>query len=265
MELSQIMAKLLLNAVEETPIAHALVIPYEGVRPWYCPRCRHILGSSCCGSGLQCSECGFLLSRLMFVQLVELHPHRLEHEGQTQQRGTFMRIGNTFYYRQQEPLEVIMTKRIADATSAEASSALTNEGQVEYHTGGNVGGGTRMVIGGMDEKHRPMVPVVVRGAGGPERKFVCLLWTGFSGELLLPEADVAALGLPCTGTRNVKFADGSQIEATAHPVQVLLAGEARDVEALAWHGEPRLGMGLLQGYQIRMAFVDGGTVSVEKL
>ena len=45
-----------------------------------------------------------------------------------------------------------------------------------------------------------MVPVVVQGAGGPEQKFLCLLWTGFAGELLLPEADVAALGLTATGT-----------------------------------------------------------------
>ena len=122
-----------------------------------------------------------------------------------------------------------------------------------------------MVIGGMDENHRPMVPVVVRGADGQERKFLCLLWTGFAGELLLPAADIAALGLTQTGARSVRFADGSRIEAAAYPTQVLLAGEARDVEALAWHGEPRLGMALLHGYQIRMAFVDGGTVSVEKL
>ncbi|MBV9852611.1 MAG: hypothetical protein JO250_23370 [Armatimonadetes bacterium] len=122
-----------------------------------------------------------------------------------------------------------------------------------------------MVIGGMDQDGRPMVPVVVQGAGGQERKFLCLLWTGFAGDLLLPEADVAALGLPQTGSRTVRFADGSRIEAAIHPAKVLLAGEARDVEALAWHGEPRLGMALMEGYRLSMRFVKGGTINVERL
>ena len=122
-----------------------------------------------------------------------------------------------------------------------------------------------MVIGGMDQDGRPMAPVVVAGADGRERKFLCLVWTGFAGDLLLPEADVAALGLTPTGTRSVRFADGSRIEAAVHRANVLLAGEARDAEVLAWHGEPRLGMGLLQGYRISMRFTKGGTISVEKL
>ena len=122
-----------------------------------------------------------------------------------------------------------------------------------------------MVIGGMDENPRPMVPVVVQGAGGPERKFLCLLWTGFRDELLLPEAEVAALGLTATGSKTVQFADGSLITSPTYPVQLLLAGEARDVEALAWHGEPRLGMALFQGYQLSMKFTHGGTITMEKL
>ena len=63
----------------------------------------------------------------------------------------------------------------------------------------------------------------------------------------------------------MKFADGSRIEAPTHPVQLLLAGEAHDVEALAWHGEPRLGMALFQGYRLSMRFTQGGTITIEKL
>jgi hypothetical protein len=37
------------------------------------------------------------------------------------------------------------------------------------------------------------------------------------------------------------------------------------VEALAWHGEPRVSMALFQGLILSMRFVKGGTISVEKL
>ncbi len=108
-----------------------------------------------------------------------------------------------------------------------------------------------------------MVPVVVQGAGGQEKKFSCLLWTGFAGGLLLPTEEVAALGLTRAETRAVQFADGSSIEAAVYPAQALLAGEARDVEVLAWNGEPRLGMALIEGYRLTMKFIKGGTITAD--
>lgn len=44
-----------------------------------------------------------------------------------------------------------------------------------------------------------MVPIVVQGADGQEQKISVLLSTGFVEALLLPPAEVAALGLPQTG------------------------------------------------------------------
>lgn len=61
------------------------------------------------------------------------------------------------------------------------------------------------------------------------------------------------------------FPDGSQIEATVHPARILLAGEARDVDVLAGGWEARMGLGLLDGWQIRMRFVEGEAVEVERL
>jgi len=122
-----------------------------------------------------------------------------------------------------------------------------------------------MVIGRIGADLRPMVPVVGQGADGRERKIPVLLSTGFGEGLLLPPAEVAALGLPQTGARTVEFPDGSRTEATVHPARILLAGEAQDVDVLAGGWEPRMGLKLLQGYRISMRFVEGGAVSVEKL
>lgn len=121
-----------------------------------------------------------------------------------------------------------------------------------------------MIIGRLGADNRPMVPVVVQGADGREAKISCLLSTGFGEALLLPAAEVAALGLPQTGTRTVQFPDGSQIEATVHPGQVLLAGEAHSVEVLAGGHQPRLGLALFEGCRLRIAFTEGGVVEMER-
>ncbi len=118
-----------------------------------------------------------------------------------------------------------------------------------------------MVVGRIGADLRPLVPIVIQGADGQEKKIPVLLSTGLGEALLLPAAEVTALGLPQTGTRTVEFPDGSNVEATIHPARILLVGEARDVDILAGGWEPRMGLKLLQGYRISMRFVEGEAVS----
>ena len=120
------------------------------------------------------------------------------------------------------------------------------------------------VIGRIGPDLRPLVPIVVQGANGQERQIPILLSTGFQEALLLPAADVAALGLPQTGTQAVTIPDGSQINATVHPAKILLAGEAVDVDILAGGYEPRMGLALLQDCRLSMNFAAGEAVSIER-
>ena len=122
-----------------------------------------------------------------------------------------------------------------------------------------------MVIGKIGPDLRPMIPLVIQGANGTETKIPVLLSTAFGETLILPPAEVAALGLAQTGTRTVTFPDGSQVEATVHPTKVLLAGEAHDVDLLAGGWEPRMGIKLLWGYRMSMRFTPGEPVVVERL
>ena len=65
--------------------------------------------------------------------------------------------------------------------------------------------------------------------------------------------------------RPVVFPDGSKIEATVHPAQILLMGEAQDVDLLAGGFEPRMGLALLEGCRVSMKFVAGEAVCAERL
>ena len=106
-----------------------------------------------------------------------------------------------------------------------------------------------MVVGRVGADRCPMVPVVVQGADGREAKISCLLSTGFSEALLLPAAEVTALGL---------------IEATVHPAEVLLGGEAQTVDVLVGGHEPRSGLALFAGCRLRTAFTEGGLIEIEQ-
>ena len=121
-----------------------------------------------------------------------------------------------------------------------------------------------MVIGKIGADLRPMVPIIVQGANGQETKISCLLSTGFREALLLPPAEVAALGLPQTGSRTVQFPDGSEIEATIHSAKILLAGEAHEIDLLAGGFEPRMGLALFQNCRLSMAFTEGGAIQMEQ-
>ncbi len=121
-----------------------------------------------------------------------------------------------------------------------------------------------MVIGRIGADRRPMVPVVVQGANGQEVRIPCLLSTGFREALLLPPAEAAALHLLQTGTRTVEFPDGGRIEATVHPAQVLLGGEAHAIDLLVGGHEPRLGLALFENCRLRIAFTEGGVIEIER-
>ena len=118
------------------------------------------------------------------------------------------------------------------------------------------------IIGRISPDLRPLVPIVVQGTNGQERNIPVLLSTGFQEALLLPATDVAALGLPQTGTQAVTFPDGSQIDATVHPAKILLAGEAVNVDILAGGYEPRMGLALLQNCRLSMSFTAGAAISI---
>ena len=102
---------------------------------------------------------------------------------------------------------------------------------------------------------------VFRAGGGVE----CVVDTGFVGELTLPVAAVAALGLPPVREISANLADDSAIVATVHRVTILWHGEERAVEVLAMGKNPLLGMRLLDDSEMNIQFADGGLVSLDTL
>lgn len=89
--------------------------------------------------------------------------------------------------------------------------------------------------------------------------------TGFTGQLTLPPAAIAALGLPLDHYRPATLADGSTILMAVHKAVILWDGAERSIDVLEAEGLPLLGTSLLDGYEVLIEFKDGGRVVITRL
>lgn len=79
--------------------------------------------------------------------------------------------------------------------------------------------------------------------------------TGFTGDLVLPQAMVDQLLLSKSGSVDAILADGSQIELATYTCLIHWFGSERKLEVVANAGDyPLLGVGLLLGRELRVDF-----------
>ncbi len=89
--------------------------------------------------------------------------------------------------------------------------------------------------------------------------------TGFTGHLSLPLQDILTLGLPSLRTQRASLADNSEISLVTYLATILWDGKPVTVEVFATGERPLLGTGLLEGYSLKIRFVENGTVLIEAL
>jgi len=79
--------------------------------------------------------------------------------------------------------------------------------------------------------------------------------TGFTGDLVLPLAQVSALNLPAGLAVRAILADGSETVVDTYECLLEWFGAWRAVEAVANAGQfPLLGVGLLQGHELHVDY-----------
>ena len=120
-----------------------------------------------------------------------------------------------------------------------------------------------MITGTVSNRHA-LIALFVSGPGGQgDVEFV--LDTGFTGYITLPLAACLALNLPFQGYQPSSLADTSQRLLDIYRLTIVWDGEQREVDVLAIDSAPLIGMSLLDGYDVRIQAVEGGSVSIERL
>ena len=111
----------------------------------------------------------------------------------------------------------------------------------------------------------PLLRLTVRDAGGRSHDVEAVIDTGFNGFLTLPPALIAALGLPWLCRQQGRLADGSVQVFDVYMANLDWHGRPRTVEVEAADAQPLLGTGMMQGSELRIQVVPGGSAIITEL
>jgi clan AA aspartic protease len=104
------------------------------------------------------------------------------------------------------------------------------------------------MTGIVDDFGRALLRLKIRHTGNDaEKEMDVWIDTGFTGELVVPEEQVKALGLPLGQGVKAILADGSEIQLNTYPCGLMWFDEWKEIEVIANQGQtPLLGIGMLR-------------------
>lgn len=117
------------------------------------------------------------------------------------------------------------------------------------------------MTGTVSNRHA-LLAVVFRLPDKPTLSVEFVIDTGFTGELTLPPAAIASLGLPYSHSDVVRLADNSAVKVPVYIATLLWNGQIREVSVLATGRRPLLGTALLNDQELRVQFREGGPLTV---
>jgi clan AA aspartic protease len=110
--------------------------------------------------------------------------------------------------------------------------------------------------GYIDSAGRALVRIVVTSpATATAMEIEAWVDTGFTGELVLPQDQIATLGLPRSAVVRAELGDGSETVLEVHSCLIEWFGRVQQIEVIANTGtSPLLGVGLLQGHTLTIDY-----------
>ncbi len=120
-----------------------------------------------------------------------------------------------------------------------------------------------MITGIVSKNLEVTIPVLIQDVGGRIHQLDAVVDTAYDGYLTLPSAVVAMLGLPLLRWAYAQLADGNYVNLPIHGAHVNWDGQLRALQVDGADVQPLVGRGLLLGYELRVHFVVGGSVTVE--
>jgi clan AA aspartic protease len=121
------------------------------------------------------------------------------------------------------------------------------------------------MTGAVNSDLEPLLRLAVHDSADQPQELEAVIDTGFNGFLTLPAALIATLELPWVCRQQGQLADGSVLTFDVHDATVTWHGRPRNVEVEAADAQPLLGMALLEGSELRVQVVCGGSATISEL
>jgi clan AA aspartic protease len=120
-----------------------------------------------------------------------------------------------------------------------------------------------MILGTFRQGHPRIVLIIIGPNGRLSIEFI--VDTGFEGQLALPAAIVARLGLGFNSYMKWALADGTMDDRRMYEAAVDLDGDERPVEVLVVGDKCLLGTEFLKGYFVQIEMDEDGEVTAEEM
>ncbi len=122
-----------------------------------------------------------------------------------------------------------------------------------------------MIIGNVNSRREAIIQLAVLGENNQRQGIKAVIDTGYTGFLTLPAAIIAKLGLTWFMQEEGTLGDGSMCMFNVFEASVIWDGQIRSIEINESEAEPLVGMGLLEGYELNIQGIAGGSVTIKVL
>lgn len=122
-----------------------------------------------------------------------------------------------------------------------------------------------MISGYVNTDREAIVQLVVLGENKQNKGIKAVIDTGYTGFLTLPSATITTLGLTWYMQQEGILGDGSLCMFNVYEASVIWDGKVRSIEINESEADPLIGMGLVEGYELKIQGIPGGLVTITSL
>ena len=122
-----------------------------------------------------------------------------------------------------------------------------------------------MISGYVNTDREAIVQLVVLGENKQNKGIKAVIDTGYTGFLTLPSATITTLGLTWYMQQEGILGDGSLCMFNVYEASVIWDGDVRSIEINESEADPLIGMGLVEGYELKIQGIPGGLVTITAL
>ncbi|MBR8828460.1 MAG: clan AA aspartic protease [Gomphosphaeria aponina SAG 52.96 = DSM 107014] len=122
-----------------------------------------------------------------------------------------------------------------------------------------------MILGKVNSNREAIISLAVIGENYQQQKIKAIIDTGYTGFLTLPSTVIIALGLTWYNRQESLLGDGSLCMFDVYEASIIWDSQVRTIEVDQADTDPLIGMGLLEGYELKIQGIEGGIVTITAL
>lgn len=122
-----------------------------------------------------------------------------------------------------------------------------------------------MILGNVNNNREAIVQIVIIGNNNKRQLIRAVIDTGFTASLTLPLEVISALDLVCFAQQEGMLGNGEVHLFDVYEGAVIWDGQVKTIEINESSSDPLVGMTLLEGYELRIESIEGGSVTIQTL